>query len=91
MYCKKCGTLQEAVFGKISFRAECSKCGADLHSCVNCKFYQEGLNNDCKIPGTERIVDKTAANFCEEFAPSDQKVEIEKKDDAKKRFEDLFK
>ncbi len=91
MYCMRCGTLQEEGLGKISFRAECTKCSASLHSCIHCKYYQLGLPNDCRVPGTERVVDKTASNFCEEFAPSCKKPEVHNKQEAKKRFEDLFK
>jgi hypothetical protein len=29
--------------------------------------YQPGLPNDCKIPGTDPIADRAAANFCDEF------------------------
>ena len=92
MYCSKCGTLQEedSFNRKISFRAECSKCFASLHSCLNCKYYQVGLSNDCKIPGTERIVDRAAGNFCEEFSSSN-KIPNVKNQDEKKKFEDLFK
>jgi hypothetical protein len=50
-----------------------------------------GLANDCKIPGTERIVDREAGNFCEEFAPSNNKPAEIKKTEGKKNFEDLFK
>ncbi len=92
MYCSKCGALQEKnAFSKISFRAECDTCGSDLHCCQNCKFYQVGLSNDCKIPGTERIVDRASRNFCEEFAPSEKAPDLGKKNEGKKKFEDLFK
>ncbi len=91
MYCIKCGTFQEERLGKISFRAECDFCGASLHSCVHCKYYKIGLPNDCQIPGTERIVDREAANFCDEFAPLPQPTPKSSASDAKKRFDDLFK
>jgi len=91
MYCAKCGGFQEEnALEKISFRAECAGCGASLHSCVNCKYYQEGLSNDCQIPGTERVSDREAGNFCDEFKPSD-KVHPKRKSDGKKGFDDLFK
>ena len=91
MYCAKCGTFQEEdSFRKVSFRSECSSCGASLHSCLNCKYYQVGLANDCKIPGTERILDREAGNFCDEFKSSDT-VHSKKPCNGKKNFEDLFK
>jgi hypothetical protein len=92
MYCAKCGQLQEEnPFRKVSFRSECSKCSASLHSCVNCRYYQVGLANDCKVLGTETILDREVWNFCEEFAPSHLKPSEIKKTDGKKKFDDLFK
>lgn len=82
--------MQEKGIGKISFRAECDSCGTSLHSCVHCKYYKIGLPNDCQVPGTERVVDKEAANFCEEFFPSSNLEQKKPTFDAKKRFDDLF-
>ncbi len=91
MHCVKCGEFQEEdTLNRISFRLECGSCGASLHSCVNCKYYQIGLSNDCQIPGTERVSDREASNFCDEFKPSG-KVHPKKSSDGKKKFEDLFK
>ena len=66
MKCCKCGTEQE-LKGKLSFRAKCDQCQAWLHCCINCKNYEPGRANDCKIPGTEYIANREAINFCEEF------------------------
>lgn len=69
MFCWTCGAkLEEPSSGKLPFRATCDKCGAWLHCCRNCKNYKPGLPNDCKIPGTEYIADRSACNFCEEFS-----------------------
>lgn len=68
MKCWKCGAFQEdPPRGSLSFRATCDKCSSWLHCCKNCQNYKPGLPNDCKIPGTEYIADREAANFCEEF------------------------
>ena len=91
MSCFSCGaTLEKNSIQKMSFRAVCENCGASLHSCLGCKFHQVGLSNECRIPGTERIVDRSAANFCDEFSPTD-KVFSKKTLETGKRFEDLFK
>lgn len=66
MKCCKCGVEQE-LKGKLSFRAKCDHCNAWLHCCINCKNYQPGLSNDCKIPGTESNPNREAMNFCEDF------------------------
>lgn len=70
VFCFQCKRLHEEL-GTIPFRAECVSCGSDLHVCKTCRFYSQGKPNDCLIPGTEFIRDRGAANFCEEYAPSD--------------------
>lgn len=91
MDCLKCGvSLPDPDFGKLSFRATCEKCSAALHCCENCKNYQPGQPNDCKVPGTDPISDRSANNFCEEFQLLATPPR-HKKQDSKQRFEDLFK
>lgn len=68
MKCWNCGT-DIIINGKIPFRATCDKCSFYLHCCKNCRNYKPGLPNDCAIPGTEYIADRTANNFCEDFEP----------------------
>ena len=87
MLCWSCGFKIE---DKISFRSECDRCAASLHCCQNCKYYQVGLYNDCKVAGTERVLDKSARNFCEDFSPLGKGPES-KENLGKKKFEDLFK
>lgn len=68
MNCWNCGTdLNDPSWGKISFREVCDRCGSSLHCCKNCVYYKPGLPNDCLIPGTDTISDRTAMNFCEDF------------------------
>lgn len=68
MKCWKCGAeLPDPAWGKISFRAVCEKCLASLHCCCNCLHHKLGAPNECAIPGTSRIVDREAGNFCEEY------------------------
>lgn len=68
MKCWSCkAVLADPEFGKITFRAECEKCGVALHACSNCKYFHPGRPNDCEVPGTEFIADRTKANLCEEF------------------------
>lgn len=68
MKCWNCGAaLSDPPWGKVEFRAQCEQCGADLHCCRNCVYYKPGLPNDCAVPGTEFIPDRSASNLCEEF------------------------
>jgi hypothetical protein len=50
----------------VAVRAVCA-CGAWLHACLNCEFYEMGLANDCREPRAERVVDKAGGNFCDWF------------------------
>ncbi|PKN18470.1 MAG: hypothetical protein CVU71_13330 [Deltaproteobacteria bacterium HGW-Deltaproteobacteria-6] len=71
---------------------QCPFCGADLHSCLNCTFYERGVYNDCREAQAERVLDKSRSNFCDYF-----RFQTVKKDsqsvasDPKTRLESLFK
>ena len=73
-YCHKCS--QEislspgAVVGR---RAECDRCHADLHVCLNCKFYDKAAYNECKEPQADRVIDKDRSNFCDYFSFADNR------------------
>jgi hypothetical protein len=47
---------------------QCPACGADLHCCLNCAFYERGIYNDCREPQAERVLDKARSNFCDFFS-----------------------
>jgi hypothetical protein len=47
----------------------CTRCGAELHACRQCSFYDPAVYNECREPQAERVVDKELANFCDYFAP----------------------
>ena len=48
-------------------QAQCPFCGADLHICLNCVFYEPGIYNDCRESQAERVVEKSRSNFCDYF------------------------
>ena len=64
--CKKCG---KPINQTEMFRSStCEFCGSDLHSCINCKFYEPGSHYDCHESVQERVSDKEKANFCDYFS-----------------------
>ncbi len=67
--CYACSAVSE-FDGVVPRRAECATCGAFLHCCRNCKFYDPSAYNECRESSAERVVDKEAANFCDFFAPA---------------------
>jgi hypothetical protein len=91
--CQSCGNAI-AVFGAVGRRDACPACGADLHSCAQCEFYDVYSSNQCREPQAERVADKQQANFCEFFRLSRAIVAEPKPtpaQDARARLEALFK
>ena len=68
----------------------CEKCGKDLHSCVNCRFYDSNAHNSCKEPQSSWVTDRTKSNFCEYYTPGGNRVD-KKQLDARAKLEALFK
>jgi predicted RNA-binding Zn-ribbon protein involved in translation (DUF1610 family) len=61
--CYKC--QEELVFDvKIGRLDTCPNCGAYLHSCRNCKFWDLNAHNQCTENQGEFIRDREAGNFC---------------------------
>ena len=54
---------------KIQRLDTCAGCGTDLHSCVHCRFFDPGRNNQCSEPQAEWVRDKESSNFCGYFEP----------------------
>ena len=68
--CFRCGhALRLMPREKIQRLDTCSSCGADLHSCVHCRFFDPGRNNQCSEPQAEWVRDKEASNFCGYYEP----------------------
>jgi hypothetical protein len=88
--CARCGNL---VTGDIGAETRCSRCGADLHSCVQCTQFDSSSRFECRLPIAARVSPKDARNTCESFEPQ-RKVERETGSaapaDARKAFDDLF-
>jgi hypothetical protein len=45
----------------------CPHCDAYLHACVQCRFYEPTLHNQCLEPEAEYVGDREKANFCDFF------------------------
>jgi len=71
----------------------CSNCGAYLHCCRNCRFYEPHAHNQCKEPQAEWVSDKKMGNFCDYFEMSLEgaaKLPNTREQDARKKLADLF-
>jgi hypothetical protein len=92
-HCQLCGALLD-IEGTLSRRDACAACGVDLHTCVQCRFYDPSVSNQCREPLAERVQDKERQNFCEYFQLAAGKGGSAGKspaDDARAKLEALFK
>lgn len=51
------------------FLAPCPKCGAELHCCKQCQYFEPSAHFQCAKPVPERIAYKDKRNDCALFAP----------------------
>lgn len=69
MNCVFCTT--PIIEASIGFRDECPRCGADLHICLNCRFYDQYASRQCREPAIpDTVKDKERRNLCEYFKPA---------------------
>ncbi len=91
VYCHAC-TNELNLFVKVGRDDRCDHCGADLHCCKNCKFYDPGANNDCREPMSTYVPDRERSNFCHYFVYSTEKpAKSVNKQDIKAKLDALFK
>ncbi|HEY5601647.1 MAG TPA: hypothetical protein VIM41_00910 [Gammaproteobacteria bacterium] len=67
LVCWKCGASIADLPYPLARHASCSSCGAHLHVCRLCKFYDKTRSNQCQEPIAEPVYEKEKANFCELF------------------------
>jgi hypothetical protein len=96
--CHHCGR-EVQLLAALQRTDSCPFCYSDLKVCLNCRFHDPGMNNQCREPQAEWVPDKSKANFCEFF---DYRVVSElgrpgfggaqsQKSDARTAFDSLFK
>jgi hypothetical protein len=65
--CKTCGEKNDPEFG---LEAVCKKCGAALHACAQCRFFDGSAPSQCRQEIPAPIPAKLKANSCTFFAPT---------------------
>ena len=70
--CRDCGA-EQPLDRRTDADAVC-ECGAALHSCVNCAYFDTSARFECRQPIPERLPSKTRANDCEHWS---EKVTVE--------------
>lgn len=90
-YCFSCGT-QNQVVAPVGRREECAKCGADVHVCKNCDFYDPNQYNECRETSADVVREKDRANYCDFFQLNSGRPDSgPKKEDLLSAAEALFK
>jgi len=69
LVCWKCGASLAALTLPLRRLEECKACGAELHVCRLCGFYDTAVAKHCRETIAEEVKDKTRANFCDYFRP----------------------
>lgn len=64
--CFNCGK-DTGVEGRPGRGEACLKCGADVKVCLNCKFYDQHIYNECREPSADRVLEKNRSNYCDYF------------------------
>lgn len=92
MRCYSCQT-EIPLAAKPGRRDTCAACGAYLHCCRNCRFYDVNAHHQCREPQADFVPDKEMGNFCDYFeaqavAPASG---ADRAAEARKKLEALFK
>jgi len=64
-----------------------------LHTCTNCRFFDSGAANECRVEIEVRIVRKSSRNDCSLFEPKvarETSAESPEPGDARAEFDSLF-
>jgi hypothetical protein len=95
--CNKCGQIRHSL-GELTSADLCNGCGADLHTCGNCRFFDSTTLWECRENIPARVVGKHAKNECTFFQPkivkdlaADKGKQPVSENDARKAFDALFK
>jgi len=62
--CWKCGSPLLDLMLPLARHEECPRCGAQLHVCRMCVFFDAVASQQCREPVADLVSDKRRANFC---------------------------
>ena len=76
----------------IAQQTECTDCGSDLHTCINCRHFDTAAPLECRVEIKERIRHKSRRNSCVFFEPRlvQEHAAVENEEDPKAAFDALF-
>jgi len=65
----RCFNCSQTLLPDIDFKGKCPKCGAALHCCKQCSYFEPSTRFQCLKPVPVRIAVKDQANECTLFKP----------------------
>lgn len=90
--CSRCGNRLAV---PVELDARCSKCGVDLHACIQCTSFDTSARFECSNPAlTARVTPKDVRNTCQLFTPRttiERETGTQGPPSARQAFDDLFK
>jgi len=90
--CARCGNRLAV---PVEPDARCSRCGVDLHSCIQCVSFDTSARFECaQTTLTARVTPKDGPNTCRLFAPRttiERQTGTQGPTSARQAFDDLFK
>src|SRR5436309_6041258 len=90
--CARCGNLLSL---PIAADGRCSRCGVDLHACIQCVSFDTSARWECAQPTLEaRVAPKDSRNACALFGPRttvERQTSTPGPTSARQAFDDLFK
>ena len=90
-FCFKCANELDFERVKMQRTDQCIHCGADMHCCRNCEYWEPGSHNQCREHIAEYISDRERMNHCTHFTYRNGAPEATDADKAKDRLKSLFK
>lgn len=93
--CRACGEKRRDP-EEIRLETLCSRCGAPLHACRQCAYFDTSARFECAQPIPQRVVSKSATNSCTFYSPA-RSFDLAGSrvsgtpDDARSAFDRLFK
>jgi hypothetical protein len=96
--CNQCGHIRQGfAVDDVTSDETCLKCGADLHTCGNCRLFDTTTLWECRENIPARVPAKNSRNQCTFFSPkivkdlaADKAGKLQTPDDARKAFDALF-
>jgi len=89
--CARCGNRLGL---PVEAEARCSRCGVDLHSCLQCASFDTSARFECMQTIPARVTPKDARNTCTLFSPRttvERQTGTPGETTARQAFDDLFK